>query len=180
MITVTRKAFTRRTLKSDAWMYHLREMAAREDPLEYIRRFVVRREDLEDYRASTSPEEGVVPFTDSPPRLCDDVAMTIAKPAGSPRLNCAPRRWHRRQLFEHRPARADGASVHVPCPLCKLVATIPLHIVLHRQPLPLAGRPASNSHSNALDSAQPVPCVAVVSTLSPCTHSPRSISRGSR
>ena len=83
MITVTRKAFTRRTLKSDAWMYHLREMAAREDPLEYIRRFVVRREDLEDYRASTSPEEGVVPFTDSPARLRDDVAMTIAKPAGS-------------------------------------------------------------------------------------------------
>ena len=59
LITVTRKAFTRRTLKTDAWMYHLREMAAREDPLEYIRRFVVRKEDLENYAASGQWEENV-------------------------------------------------------------------------------------------------------------------------
>ena len=50
-ITVTRKAFTRRTLKADAWRYHLREMAASEDALQYIRRFIIRMEDLEHYRS---------------------------------------------------------------------------------------------------------------------------------
>jgi len=45
-ITVTRKAYTRRTLKPHAWKYHLREMAALEEPLRYIRRFLVTREEL--------------------------------------------------------------------------------------------------------------------------------------
>ena len=45
VITVQRKAFTRRTLKPDAWRYHLKEMAASEDPLRYISRFIVARED---------------------------------------------------------------------------------------------------------------------------------------
>ena len=52
LITITRKAFTRRTLKEDSWRYHLREMVAAEEPLRYIRRFIVRREDLESYRAA--------------------------------------------------------------------------------------------------------------------------------
>lgn len=55
-IMVTRKAFTRRTLKADAWRYHLREMAASEDALQYIRRFIIRKEDIEDYRAMPLPE----------------------------------------------------------------------------------------------------------------------------
>lgn len=49
IITVRRKAFTRRTTKPDAWMYHLREMAAAEDPLRYIRRFLVTREEIESW-----------------------------------------------------------------------------------------------------------------------------------
>jgi hypothetical protein len=51
VITVTRKAFTRRTLKVDSWRYHLREMAVTEEPLRYIQRFIIRKEDLERYRA---------------------------------------------------------------------------------------------------------------------------------
>lgn len=46
IITVTRKPFTRRTLKPDAWRYHLREMAAAGEPLRYIRRFLVTKEGL--------------------------------------------------------------------------------------------------------------------------------------
>ena len=46
LITVHRKQFTRRTLKPDVWKYHLREMAASDDPAKYIRRFIVTREDL--------------------------------------------------------------------------------------------------------------------------------------
>lgn len=45
-VTVTRKAYTRRTLKPNAWKYHLREMAACEEPLRYIRRFLVTHEEL--------------------------------------------------------------------------------------------------------------------------------------
>lgn len=46
IVTVTRKPFTRRTLKPDAWKYHLREMAAAGDPLLYIRRFLPVQEDV--------------------------------------------------------------------------------------------------------------------------------------
>jgi hypothetical protein len=46
IVTVSRKAFTRRTLKADVWRYHLREMALAEDPLRYLRRFLLVEEDL--------------------------------------------------------------------------------------------------------------------------------------
>jgi hypothetical protein len=41
LVEVKRKAYTRRRLKPDAWKYHLREMAATEEPLRYIRRYVL-------------------------------------------------------------------------------------------------------------------------------------------
>jgi hypothetical protein len=41
IVTVTRKPFTRRTLKADVWKYHLREMASHDEPLRYIRLFLV-------------------------------------------------------------------------------------------------------------------------------------------
>lgn len=47
IITVERKAFTRRTIKPNVWKYHLRQMAVSEDPLRYIRRFLLIEEDLE-------------------------------------------------------------------------------------------------------------------------------------
>jgi hypothetical protein len=40
VIHVTRKPFTRRTIKSDVWKYHLRQMAASEDPILYLCRFL--------------------------------------------------------------------------------------------------------------------------------------------
>jgi len=40
VIQVTRKAFTRRTIKRDVWKYHLRQMAATEDPIAYLSRFL--------------------------------------------------------------------------------------------------------------------------------------------
>lgn len=40
VIQVTRKPFTRRTMKPDVWKYHLRQMAASEDPLNYLKRFL--------------------------------------------------------------------------------------------------------------------------------------------
>jgi len=47
VVTVNRKPFTRRTLKANVWKYHLREMAAEDEPLRYIRRFLVIEGDVE-------------------------------------------------------------------------------------------------------------------------------------
>ena len=46
--TVTRKPFTRRSARRDAWRYHLREMAVAEEPLRYIRRYLNVEEDFTD------------------------------------------------------------------------------------------------------------------------------------
>lgn len=40
VVLVTRKPFTRRTIKPDVWKYHLRQMAAAEDPIAYLCRFL--------------------------------------------------------------------------------------------------------------------------------------------
>jgi hypothetical protein len=40
VVDVTRKPFTRRTNKPDVWKYHLRQMAASDDPIEYLNRFL--------------------------------------------------------------------------------------------------------------------------------------------
>lgn len=40
VIQVTRKPFTRRTIKPDVWKYHLRQMAGSDDPIDYLCRFL--------------------------------------------------------------------------------------------------------------------------------------------
>jgi hypothetical protein len=40
VVQVTRKPFTRRTIKKDSWKYHLQKMAAAEDPTDYVCRFL--------------------------------------------------------------------------------------------------------------------------------------------
>ncbi len=54
IVTVTRKPFTRRTLKADAWKYHLREMATHDEPLRYIRRFMVIEGDVQSSKSVAS------------------------------------------------------------------------------------------------------------------------------
>jgi hypothetical protein len=54
IVTVTRKPFTRRTLKADVWKYHLREMAAHDEPLRYIRRFLVIEGDVQEPKSVAS------------------------------------------------------------------------------------------------------------------------------
>jgi hypothetical protein len=46
VVMVHRRAFARRMLKADSWLYHLREMVEASHPLKYIRRFVVLQEDI--------------------------------------------------------------------------------------------------------------------------------------
>jgi hypothetical protein len=38
--TVSRKGYTRRSAREDAWRYHLREMAISEEPLRYMRKYL--------------------------------------------------------------------------------------------------------------------------------------------
>lgn len=47
IVHIQRKPYTRRRLKPDAWKYHLREMAVADEPLRYIRRFIVPAADAE-------------------------------------------------------------------------------------------------------------------------------------
>ena len=54
IVTVTRKPFTRRTLKADVWKYHLREMAAHDEPLRYIRRFLIIEGDVQQSKSVAS------------------------------------------------------------------------------------------------------------------------------
>jgi hypothetical protein len=55
VIQVTRKPFTRRTIKPDVWKYHLRQMAAAEDPVAYLCRFLPAQD-----------QSRIRPFTDAP------------------------------------------------------------------------------------------------------------------
>jgi hypothetical protein len=45
--TVNRKGYTRRSAREDAWLYHLKELAAAEEPLRYMRRYLRVEEELE-------------------------------------------------------------------------------------------------------------------------------------
>ena len=59
VIQVTRKPFTRRTIKADVWKYHLRQMAASEDPIDYMCRFLPAAD--QETRQAQENEEGTKP-----------------------------------------------------------------------------------------------------------------------
>jgi hypothetical protein len=52
--TVSRKGYTRRSTREDAWLYHLKELAASPEPLRYMRRYLRVEDDL-------TEEDEVVP-----------------------------------------------------------------------------------------------------------------------
>jgi hypothetical protein len=68
--TISRKSFTRRSARRDAWRYHLREMALAEEPLRYIRKYLNVDEDLDD---------------DLTAAVADDDPTAAKKPAKLPR-----------------------------------------------------------------------------------------------
>ena len=55
VIQVTRKPFTRRTLKPDVWKYHLRQMADADNPIDYLCRFLP-QQDQEKLIPSNEPQ----------------------------------------------------------------------------------------------------------------------------
>ncbi len=44
--TVKRKGYTRRSTREDAWIYHLKELAASDEPLRYMKRYLRVEDDL--------------------------------------------------------------------------------------------------------------------------------------
>ncbi|HTD97098.1 MAG TPA: hypothetical protein VK627_09215 [Edaphobacter sp.] len=46
--TVNRKAYTRRSAREDVWLYHLRELAAVDEPLRYMRRYLRVEDELDE------------------------------------------------------------------------------------------------------------------------------------
>ena len=55
--TITRKPFIRRSVRPNAWKYHLRQMALAEEPLRYLRKYLHIEEDLpsEEESSTRSP-----------------------------------------------------------------------------------------------------------------------------
>jgi len=54
VVQVTRKPFTRRKIKPDVWKFHLRQMAAADDPIDYLCRFLP-QQDQEKLRSPDHP-----------------------------------------------------------------------------------------------------------------------------
>jgi hypothetical protein len=55
-LTVNRRAHLRHSSREDVWRFHLREMAARAEPLHYIRRFLITEETMAE--VSKGPSQG--------------------------------------------------------------------------------------------------------------------------
>lgn len=53
---VSRKGYTRRRTREDVWLYHLKELAASEEPLRYLRRFLRVADELVEEPVGTVPE----------------------------------------------------------------------------------------------------------------------------
>jgi hypothetical protein len=72
VMIVERKGHTRRSVIPDAWRYHLKAMAVADDPLRYIRKFLLIEEDLAGIQPVSDDNEG---FADSRAHpLADDAA----------------------------------------------------------------------------------------------------------
>jgi len=54
--TVKRKGYTRRSAREDAWLYHLKELAAAEEPLRYMRRYLRVEDELVEEEAAVENE----------------------------------------------------------------------------------------------------------------------------
>jgi hypothetical protein len=68
--TVSRKGYTRRSARPDAWRYHLRELSLAEEPLRTMRKYLRVEEDLDD----DQPAPSIVPGQTPPPRPVDKPA----------------------------------------------------------------------------------------------------------
>ena len=94
--TVSRKPFTRRSARPDAWRFHLREMAAAEEPLRYIRKYLHVQEETSEV-SSASTRGGVSRELPLPAGSIDTGALLSRSapygsvPPGSPPFSSKPK-----------------------------------------------------------------------------------------
>jgi len=74
--TVSRKGYTRRSARDDAWRYHLRELAVAEEPLRYMRRYLRVEDDFVDAETAPLPEEQ----DESPAMPTNVISMVPGRP----------------------------------------------------------------------------------------------------
>jgi hypothetical protein len=86
--SVTRKSFTRRSARPDAWRYHLREMALADEPLRYLRRYLNVEEDLAGDLAAAMAEDSIG-HNPTPPKHSKSPKLNV--PAKSGRSKPLPR-----------------------------------------------------------------------------------------
>lgn len=60
--SVQRRAHTRQSNREDVWLYHLREMATADEPLRYIRRYLLLEETMHDAQQLPRPP-AALPYT---------------------------------------------------------------------------------------------------------------------
>ena len=84
--TVTRKGYTRRSTRDDAWRYHLRELSVAEEPLRYMRRYLRVEEDVvleaDELNLDAAAEEAMPP-TATPPSPPGATGMSLVRPQGA-------------------------------------------------------------------------------------------------
>lgn len=74
IVTVRRRGHMRRSAQADVWRYHLQQMAVAEEPLRYVRKFMLLEEDVEgmplhirlEEKPTTDDEEEPMPVPDTP------------------------------------------------------------------------------------------------------------------
>lgn len=70
---VHRRAHTRQSSREDVWRFHLREMAAAEEPLRYIRRYLLIEETMTE--AAHAPESPTATETTAPDNYDDELLI---------------------------------------------------------------------------------------------------------
>ncbi|GAA3765810.1 hypothetical protein [Terriglobus aquaticus] len=105
---IRRRAHTRQSNREDVWLYHLREMAAAEEPLRYIRRYLLLDEVLQEasqVEAETEQATHIDPLAPVPGRGKQAASSAAAPPS---RIG----------------ATSDSAS-HIPAHLRAMQAALP-------------------------------------------------------
>lgn len=75
--SVQRRAHTRQSNREDVWLYHLREMAAADEPLRYIRRYLLLEETMQEAQhiPSTPSTASGEPDSNNPPDYDDELLV---------------------------------------------------------------------------------------------------------
>jgi hypothetical protein len=81
---VTRKPYTRRSTRDDAWRYHLRELAVAEEPLRYMRKYLRVDEELvlddEDETGVEPPPAPTAEVQSVPPAPAKGISLVRLQP----------------------------------------------------------------------------------------------------